>query len=388
MNKIIFHKGCGKKQILWLQTFSFMAQGLVGIFFPFFVGEAMGWDAWQILVWASFEMLGMSLLIYPLNLFCSFFVSLKGRMGLGIGANMLFYAWLSIDLFEPIRIYGLSILFILFLALYWPNYHRYVLGLVRDSDRGKYGGMVQMIMIGVNIVAPLISGFLWEFGLERFILPVVILLFGFSLLMLLKLPTVHGNLSSSQKFVQIICSKILRGRFALGFFVDGIHTFTMWMFWPIYFGSVISSFAVMGIITSIGAMAEVVFSRFTGIWTDKISAGKMLRYGIWFRAMDLWVRGLYVFFPTVWMVGGGQLLGAFFGPLFQIPFNTRMYQIIESFKDHEFDFFVGREVVLGISRCIFGLFVAGIVYYFDSQFWWIIFFVAGFSVFGFWHWRK
>lgn len=378
----------GASRLLTLQVFTFLAQALVGIFFPFFIGTLMDWDFWQIVLWYSCEMLLMGLLVYPVNRACSLFCSLKSRMALGIVANILFYTWLSIDWFSSIRVYGLSILFVLFLVLYWPNYHRYVLGVVDKSARGKFNAFFQMVLIGVNIIAPLISGYFWEIGLERYILPIVNLLFGIALLVLWKMPSVPGDLSPRRSFVQFFCSSVLNGRYRIGFWVDGIHTACMSIFWPIYFAKVVGSFALMGVITSLSAVIEVILSPVIGRWTDRVSSEKSMRIGIFSRVIDIGIRGTYVFFPTFWVVGGGQILAAILGPFFLIPLNTRMYQIIESFVGRELDFFVAREVIMGVSRFLFGLFITAIVYYGDPKHWWIIFVVAGVSVFGFWRWRK
>ena len=147
---------------------------------------------------------------------------------------------------------------------------------------------------------------------------------------------------------------------------DGLQTGVMWIVWPIFFKFVLGKFSLMGIIISITAGFEIVSSKVFGRLTDKKSSRKILNFGLWARMVDLGMRSLYMKFQHPFFVGAMQIGTGILGPMFNIPFYTRLCEIAERNEDHLLEFFIIREWILGFSRMIV-LGVAGVVVYFFGE---------------------
>lgn len=377
-----------KRNLLLTQAFAFLGQGVVGIFFPFYVAEAFDWEVWQIVVWFGVVMIGMGSLMYPANYWGIRFGSVRRMIQIGIGCQALFYAGLSLQVQDWVTLSILSVLFVLALCFFWPSFHLVALRSTMDGNRGDFSGHLQMVLIGVNIVAPIITGFLWEMGQQDWILLVAVLFFVSGMLCAQQLKIEHTSFVKFRAFSAFVRKDFLGSRYSLGFVMDSIPSVTLWMLWPVYFKFVLSSFSLMGIIVTIAAGVEVIVSKVFGRLTDKLSAQRMLKLGIWARAVDFWIRTLYLVFPTVYVVGGGQILAGILGPIFQIPLLTRMYDIIENYRDHLLEFFVAREVFLGFGRGVFMFLAGGLIYVYGVGAIGFLMLVAGLSLFAFWSWTR
>ena len=168
-----------------------------------------------------------------------------------------------------------------------------------------------------------------------------------------------------------------------GFIADGIIGDTMWILWPLYFKAVVGSFTIMGIIASLTAALEIFTSRYIGRLTDKISAQRMLQYGVWARWADVSLRVVYMKFNALPVVIGIQWLGAVLGPIFQISWDARMMEIGEEQRGKTLDYLVVREVFLGLTRVVWMSGVIVLLFHFDTIYLGFAFVFAGLWAFAF-----
>ena len=168
-----------------------------------------------------------------------------------------------------------------------------------------------------------------------------------------------------------------------GFLADGILSGFFWLCWPLYFKFVLGKFSLMGIFTSLGAFFEIFSAKYVGKLTDKYSAQKVLRIGVWMKFVQIGILVSFMWFPSLTWIGVGMVLATVMWPLFDVPFYTRLCERAEEDKSKLFEFFVVREVILGFVRSMVLLGAAGAVYEFGEKALGFIMIVVAFAIFGF-----
>ena len=164
--------------------------------------------------------------------------------------------------------------------------------------------------------------------------------------------------------------------------IDGIQSGVLWAVWPVFLKSVLAGFSQMGIFVSLMAVVEIVSAKFSGKIVDQNSAKKSLKFATIVRFFDFGIRGLLFWIPTVWMAGIASFFAGFLGPIFNISFYTRLIELAEETPKQEFEFFIVREWVLGISRIIIFVIAAWLSFYFEVKYLVVLIFIAAFASFG------
>jgi hypothetical protein len=110
----------------------------------------------------------------------------------------------------------------------------------------------------------------------------------------------------------------------------------------------------------------------------------VLDLGQWFRGFDIGIRSLLMFFPTLFMASLVTVSAGILGPIFNISLYSRTCEIAEKSVPRELEWFIAREWVLGIVRCIWMMVAAVAVYFWgDMILGWFLIAAAVASV-GFW----
>lgn len=374
-----------QKTLLRFETCWGLGSGLVGIFFLFFIQRAFGLAAWQLVGWMAIIMLIFGLLVYPINAWGIPKVGIKKMIQIGVILDLIFYVTLAL---QPSTILGLlllSVFFLLHLMCFWPSFNYMMTKATANNGRGSFLGHMQMIRIGVGVVTPILTGFLLDQGSQQWVIGGVILFFMLALRETFALPDYKNNplqgwSKNTKELVNILKSK----RQFWGLLPDILTDAVMWVIWPLYFKSVVASFTIMGAITSFVALLEMGTSKIIGRTCDRIGARKMLQFGVWARLADLWLRAAYSVFAPTWFVVAVQGAGSVFGPLYQIPYEHRLISLSEEImpKGHELDYFLVREIYLGIGRAIFWGISAFVIFTWGIKAAAILFIIAGLSALG------
>lgn len=366
-----------------MQGFALLGQGLIGVFFPFFVQRSYGLSDWELIIWFALLQLIMAFLVFPLNYWGVKWFGIRHVVQLGIFFQALFYALLGVGITTPESFVMLNVSFVLFISLFWPGFNFLSSMATLNGDRGNYFGSLQIVAVVVNLVAPVLTGFLLEWGQERWVLWLSVISFLISLFLVRMIPKTGAKVSPIVPFFRKFFKLFFTKKYFAVFFADSIITNTMWVLWPLYFKAVVGSFSTMGIITASMAFIEIFTARFFGKLSDKKSAHYLLQTGSWARCIDLMLRAVYFKFNHLYVVLGIQSLGSVFGPWFQIPAGTRVFEVGDEQADNVLDYLLGREVFLGFFRFVWFLPIGVLVYYTSVIYLAIAFVIAGISALAF-----
>jgi hypothetical protein len=312
--------------LLGLQGFASLGSAIVGIFFPFLFGEAFGLSFTQILLWGACFYLCFAIGSEPINAWTAGWITPKQKILLGVFLLACFYALLGFKFLSDFWFVFGSIIFVLHLIFYWPSFHAAIFWSTRSGGRGSFLGSIQGLLIGVNMIAPLISGWLLDQDLGHWISVVSVIFFALALFIgrKIELPTVKDAPAG------LLYNPLPNKNIWLAFASDGIQPGVMWLVWPIFLRLMGLSFVQIGSIMAIAALVEIFTSKIFGRLSDKKGAQILLhRYGIWARLLDLASRSVLFWFTQPWMLAVVGIFSGLLGPIFQMPMYTRMHEHVE-----------------------------------------------------------
>ncbi len=366
-----------------MQSFALLGAGLIGIFFPFFVQQSYNLFNWQIVAWFAASQAAFALIVWPLNAWGIKLLGVRGMVQMGLFWQAVFYGLLGLGWVSDLSFWLLSFSFVVYLACFWPSFHFLSILATKDGTRGNYLGNFQMLVVGVSLVTPVITGFLLDTGKGHLVLYGAIICFVLAMIVTRRLKSTEATMHNWSVSQNILKSTFWARPRRWGFIADGIIGDTMWILWPLYFKAVVGSFTIMGIVSSVTAALEIFTSKIVGKITDKISAQKMLKYGIWARWVDVSLRVIYMKWATLPVVFGIQWIGAILGPIFHISWDTRMMEIGEEHEGKTLDYLVVREIFLGFIRVVWLSWVAVLLMYVETIYLGFVFIVAGAWAFAF-----
>ena len=331
-------------------TFSSLGQGLIGIFFPFFIKENFNLEDYQVLLYLAICLIILGVTYWPVNKIATSLLGVRKTIALGLFCHACFFSILGLELNSPLAFWSLWTLFILNLLCFWPSFNALSANHTTQKNRGDFWGTIQMFTIGVGIVAPFITGWLLEIQQASWILGLSVIFFCLAIIAAFRLPVTELSMHDWATSRRLLRNVFLDKDKGPGFAADGILSVTMWMVWPFYFKAVLGSYSLMGMVTSIAAFFEMFIARIMGKLTDKHSATHVLKYGVWARCLDLSLRSVYFWSTSLFVVMPIQLLGGILGPLFQISAMTKIIEVGRAQKENLLDFFVAREIALQLTR--------------------------------------
>ena len=359
-----------------------LGTAMVGVFFPFLVAKAFHLEIWQIFIWLAGLNFAGVLLVYPLNKVLNKRISIKRTLQIGLFCLAMFYILLSFSR-ENSGLIGFATLFLVIgIYLFWPNYNFIAQHSTKDGQRGKFLGSAQSLMVGANILAPLISGFLLQNNLEIWILGITAFFFGSAIFFLEKVDTPNYKLPDFPKMWRFFSRDFARKTIGRLTFLEGIQSGTLLTVWPVFLKSVLVNFVQMGSLVSLSAIVEIISAKISGHLIDKKSAKKTLKYSAIARFFDLGIRGLIFFVPTPLMAGIASFFAGFLGPVFNISYSSRMMEIAETYKKREWEFFIVREWILSGMRGLTYLFAGFLVFFWGVKSLVILIFIAALASFG------
>ena len=380
VKEIVMQKN--KRRLVLVQLLSALGNAVVGVFLPFLFGRAFGLDNWQIILGMGIVQLLMMVSIYPINRILRNFKT-RNIIRLGLALQASFLAMMGLASETPFWAVITGILFVLHIVIYWPSWHVALLNSSRDGGRGDFTGNIQVMLVGANLIAPLLAGFLLEKGWDRAVLGLSLTMFLLALLTLRNVKLPRQKLSRFKGMWSTFVFGILKTRHCAGVVVDGVQSGTLWIVWPIFLGVALGSFSQMGIVVAMAALAEVISAKFFGKFTDRKSARKALNLGQIFRVFDLGMRSMLMVFPTMLMAGIVTVSAGVLGPVFNISLYSRMCEIAEHSAPRELEWFIAREWVLGFVRTLLYVMAGMAVYLWGEMIlgWFLL--AAGLASFGF-----
>jgi MFS family permease len=354
------------RQNLLLTNLSFaLGTSLVGVFLPFLIGKIFELEIWQIFLWGTGVQIIGCIISYPINNFLHRFLSVKKCLQLGLFLHALFYLLISFSKNTPSLLWIASLLYIIGSHIYWPHFHLLNTRATKNAARGNFAGNLQVLFISAGIIAPLITGFLFQVELEKFVGIFAGIFFLFAIYFGQKIQIEDYNLANYRNFGKFFHKIFMKSRACYLISYDGLQGGILWIIWPVFLKSVLGEFSLMGILIGAASFAEMLSAKFFGNFTDKKSASKMLRFSAWTRFLDLGFRGAILMIPKIWMAGFATISAGVLGPIFNISYYTRLMEHSEAIKSHELEFFISREMVLTFGRMLVIGAATIVTFYFD-----------------------
>jgi hypothetical protein len=363
-----------RRSLLFSETFSVLGDAVVGIFLPFLFGRAFGLSMTEVLFWMAGMNLGFTVFVYPLNCLVRN-ISTKVILQLSFVLQACFLSILALAPESTVWIIVAAGLFISYIVLSWPSWHVAFVHSSKDGIRGNFMGNLYMIFVGIDLVAPLLSGFLLDRGWDEWVIVVSVMMFILVIFSLRKVELPRQKLSKFPGQWEVFRDYVWKTPHRTGLISDGIQSGTLWILWPIFLGAALGSFTEMGIVVALAAIAEMASAKFSGKFTDRQSARKALNIGQWFRGFDIGFRGLLMFFPTLFVASIVTISAGILGPIFNISLYSRTCEIAEKAAPRELEWFISREWVLGIVRCVLLSCAAGAVFFWGEMIlgWFLVF---------------
>jgi len=355
-----------RRKLMWMEAFSSIGEAVIGIFLPFLIGRAFGLSMVEVILLMSIMQLGLVVSVYPINRLVRA-LSTQKVISIGMALYSLFFIVLAIAPESRILVAMAAAFYVLSIVFYWPSWHVAFLHSSKDGQRGTFLGNLQMIFVGVNLVAPLLAGFFLDRGWDLGVLVISVTMFLFAILSLRNVELPRQKLSKFSKQWSVFRDDLWKTKHGLGIITEGIQGGTLWFLWPIFLGAALGSFTQMGFVVALAAIAELVSSKFFGKFTDQRSARKVLNLGQWFRSLDIGFRGLLMFFPSLFVASAVTVSAGFLGPIFNISFYSRTCEIAEKSAPRELEWFIAREWVLGTVRFIWMMIAAVAVYFWGEM---------------------
>lgn len=350
-----------RRKLVLVQLFSALGNAVVGVFLPFLFARAFDLVTWEVVFGVAGIQVLMMLLVYPINRLLRA-VKTRDVIRLGFVFQASFLAVLALAPDNKWWAILAAVLYVLYLVIYWPSWHVASLNSSRDGTRGSFTGNIQVMMVGANLVAPLLAGVMLEKGLDSGVLALSLGLFLFAILMMRRVDLPMQKLSSFGVQWRVFVNSILKTRHVWGMMTEGVQSGTLWILWPVFLGAVLGSFSQMGLVVAIAAIAEVISAKVFGVLTDKKSSRRVLNFGQWFRVADLAVRGALMWFPTMMGAAIVSVNAGLLGPVFNISIYGRTCEIAEEVSPRELEWFIAREWVLAGVRFLWLILAAGAVY--------------------------
>lgn len=354
-----------RRRLLGVQLCSALGNAVVGIFFPFLFARAFGMSTPVMILWMAGIQAGFVLLAYPVNRLLKKLPT-RRIIQLGLGMQSVFLALLALAPNTAVWATLAALFFVLHVVVYWPSWHVALLHSSRDGTRGSFTGHIQVMMVGANLIAPLLAGWLLDRGWDAGVLTLSVVMFAAAIIGMRNVDLPKQKLSKFKHQWRVWRDQLWQTRHRSGVLSDGFQSGVLWILWPVFLGAALTNFTQMGLVVAGAAAAEILSAKIWGDRTDKKSARKILNLGQWFRVADLAVRGALMWVPTMWAAAVVSINAGVLGPVFNISLYGRTCEIAEKSAPRELEWFIAREWGLGVVRALVLAMAAVAVHFFGE----------------------
>lgn len=246
---------------------------------------------------------------------------------------------------------------------YWTAFHIDFTRFSEIENRGKQLSYRYIVSALSAAVAPFAGGIiLAQYDFKLLFAVVLILLFG-SVFPLFLSREVHERYTDSfQKAFGEIFQKKYRGK-AIAFFGEATESVAHFWAWPIFLFSLAISYSSIGLISSVGLFAGIIFVLYLGRLVDKMGHARLLSMGVWLNALTWPVK---MFIRTPLDAFSVHTLHQLTQLTAHMPFGTLFYDWSGREDVNRDRFVIFREVVGNISKGIVFFGLAGIFLFIDN----------------------
>lgn len=188
-----------------------------------------------------------------------------------------FYLILYFSRFDPIFLFVAAIFGGVQIGLYWTAYHIYFTELTDDRNQGQEVSVGGILSAVVLIAGPVFGGLMITYGGFGAVFLAMIVLLIISVLPLRFLPNQKNKVEVDIKSIVTSLNPKKEFRTYLALMGIGSSEVMYVIFWPIYIFPILSGFAGVGFMASLGAFVTSCTAFLIGFLVDKFGAGKVLK---------------------------------------------------------------------------------------------------------------
>lgn len=347
-------------------------EGLISIFVPIYFWE-IGMPLWQILFFYflnSVYFVCLSFLLVPLLRR----MSDKIMMFMSIPFVIAYFFGLGFIADIPILFFLLPLCLSLSMLLFNVGYHIDFSSVSDDDHVGREVGMRYAVSSLMQMAAPFLGGVIITlFGFENaFLASISVLLLAIVPLFIFpKRKTASGI--SAKSIIRFLAHKQL-----YPFTLSGIGFATqkevLRVVWPLFIFFSIGTIERFGAVVSLGLMAGVFVTLFTGFFSDKGRRRKVLSWATGIYSL-IWI--VRPFFSGSFAVVGSHVAGNVADSSLMVAWSAQYYKLARAMGDAS-SFILSREILYHLSRIVFFPCLIASAYMFSQHiFFTISFFSAG-----------
>ena len=350
-----------------------LAQAIITIFEPIFLFAVLGLSVEQVLLFFG-VVYAIYALILPIGGKIASRFGYAHAIFFSIPFQILFWFFLLGSEYNSFYIYFAPVLFAIQKALFWPAFHASLARFANGKQRGREFSMMYAIMNLVQILGPMIGGFIaMMFGINIVFIVASIIYFCSAIPLFW---TKEHFVPKPYKFYDTWnLYKKYPARF-VGYF-GFAEEFLVLSIWPIFIYTLVKNYQDAGSLVTVATLLSTALVLYIGMYTDNHSKRTVLRVGTVFTFLS-WLARIPVF--SAFGVFITDALSKTSKSLVFIPVSTLTYERAES--THIMPYVIGFEQMLAIGKFLAAM-VGIIVFVFTGSF--VALFIVGaiFSLFYF-----
>lgn len=362
-------------ELLLSRIFRMFAISMISLFVPIYLLE-IGFSIFEIIIFEIMVMissLGFHFFTIPIIKK----LGIKTSMIISYVLTIIFYLVLysSEKIIPVIEKYPylvlVGILMFAYSSIFWMAYHFYFVRSTKRKDGGKKLGIMLAVPLVLNIISPLVGGFLITEFSFRFVFLISSTLLGIGSVVLF----FTGEMKA--KFSKLDMKRIIdkkNPKKNILFFIEGISGIGTAFIWPIllFFNSI--QLVSIGLLLVFSNSLYAFVSYRVGKLSDDHDSNRYLKIGSAGHGLSIAMRAVS---RNIAFITGFQSIGGIFGGIWTTSMHSSFYKkshkdICNSIMNREFYLHMGRIFMfmvlmlfiflLGISNgLIFGMVFAGIV---------------------------
>jgi MFS family permease len=360
-----------------------MGMSMLGLFTPIFIfliGQKTGGlvqGLRLVVVYLVIQRLLLALVTVPVAKLVN---RLGFRLSVLLGSSLTIFYYLLPTVFDESvwLVIAMALVTVLSIPFYWLSRHSM---LALDGTKGEWGkemGAVQLLERGGAILAPLVGGVIAQiFGFKvLFGVGAVIIFLSSVPLFFMKHHQRDGDITIKGVFEWFTRDKRHLFLTTVG---EGLDGFVMGFFWPVFVFTAVSSFEVLGGLTSAALLLSLLATFFASKVFDKKRAlggsedEKVYWTASWLLVLSRLARAV---FGSLLGLFGVDLVGKLVSPYYWVPFGGYLYSAGK--KDGGLRFYVAREIFYSLA-----IVLGSVLVWFLAPFawrWWGIFGLSAMGV--------
>lgn len=328
-----------------------LAQAIITLFEPIFLYHVVGLTIPEILLFMA-AVYAIYALVIPLGGKFAAKFGYAHSIFLSIPFQIVFWFLILGSASAVYLLIPAALAFAIQKSLYWPAVHASMARFSKKQQRGREFSFMYAIMSLMQIIGPMIGGFLSAIlGIQAIFIISSIIYFCSAIPLFW----------SAEKFKPkpykfrdtILLYKQFPKRF-LGYFGFGEELLVMTV-WPIFIFTIIKNYQDTGTLVTVATLVATALALYIGFYTDSHSKKSLLRAGTFIYALT-WLARLPVVSPFATFIT--DALSRTTKSLVFIPASTLTYERAE--ETHIMPYIIGFEQMLAIGKllaAIIGMFV-------------------------------